>query len=354
MALFEEAKALSPGGVMGIRRPYNFVRGEYPIFIERGYKGHIVDVDGNDYIDMLCAYGPIILGYDEAEINEAVKAQMDRRGFCFSLVQEVQNKLERRLTGLIPCAEQAILVKTGSDATSLAVRIARGYTGRRYVLRCGYHVGGFLGCGSPNAILRALARAPARRLTLVCNDTAVLDSKTGRVTGVAPLIPLGVFSKVIVSHIGTNPETQRLMNSGGLEVQLVPQGTLAERIRAAGCGLGGILTPTGVGTEVEEGKRVIVVGERAYLLELPLFGDIAFIKAKRADRAGNLVYAKTARNFNPLMAMACAMRPMRSRSMGSTLDRQDHFRPRPEPIMASQNSRAWPRSRVNESSAIQI
>ncbi len=169
------------------------------------------------------------------------------------------------------------------------------------------HVGGFLGCGSPNAILGALARAPARGLTLVCNDTAVLDPKTGRTTGVAALIPLGVFSKVIVSHIGTNPETQRLMNSGELEVLLVPQGTLAERIRAAGCGLGGILTPTGVGTEVEEGKRVIVVGERAYLLEIPLFGDIAFIKAKKADKAGNLVYAKTARNFNPLMAMACSM-----------------------------------------------
>ena len=169
------------------------------------------------------------------------------------------------------------------------------------------HVGGFLGCGSPCAILAALARSPARGLTLVCNDTAVLDPKTGRTTGVASLIPLGIFSKVIVSHIGTNPETQRLMNSGELEVQLVPQGTLAERIRAAGCGLGGILTPTGVGTEVEEGKRVIVVGDRAYLLELPLFGDIAFIKAKKADKAGNLVYAKTARNFNPLMAMACAM-----------------------------------------------
>ena len=169
------------------------------------------------------------------------------------------------------------------------------------------HVGGFLGCGSPNAILGAMARAPARGLTLVCNDTAVLDPKTGRATGVAPLIALGIFSRVIVSHIGTNPETQRLMNSGELEVQLVPQGTLAERIRAAGCGLGGILTPTGVGTEVEEGKRVIAVGGRAYLLELPLFGDIAFIKAKKADKAGNLVYAKTARNFNPLMAMACAM-----------------------------------------------
>jgi glutamate-1-semialdehyde aminotransferase len=139
MAMFEEAKRLSPGGVMGIRRPYNFVQGEYPIFIDRGYGGHIVDVDGNDYVDMLCAYGPVILGYDEREINDAVKRQMDERGFCFSLVQPVQNELERRLTELIPCAEQAILVKTGSDATSLAVRIARGYTDRKYVLRCGYH-----------------------------------------------------------------------------------------------------------------------------------------------------------------------------------------------------------------------
>jgi glutamate-1-semialdehyde aminotransferase len=139
MAMFEEAKRLSPGGVMGIRRPYNFVQGEYPIFIERGYGGHIVDVDGNDYIDMLCAYGPVILGYDEREINEAAKRQMDERGFCFSLVQPVQNQLQKRLTELIPCAEQAILVKTGSDATTLAVRIARGYTDRKYVLRCGYH-----------------------------------------------------------------------------------------------------------------------------------------------------------------------------------------------------------------------
>jgi Glutamate-1-semialdehyde aminotransferase len=139
LAMFEEAKRLSPGGVMGIRRPYNFVQGEFPIFLDRGYGGHIVDVDGNDYIDMLCAYGPIILGYDEKEINEAVKRQLDERGFCFSLVQPVQNQLEERLTRLIPCAEQAILVKTGSDATSLAVRIARGYTDRDLVLRCGYH-----------------------------------------------------------------------------------------------------------------------------------------------------------------------------------------------------------------------
>jgi len=138
MAMYEEAKRLTPGGMMGIRRPYNFVVGEYPIFIERGEGGHIVDVDGNDYIDMLCAYGPIILGYNEPEINDAVKAQMDK-GFCFSLVQPVQNQLQERLTRLIPSAEMVILVKTGSDATSVAVRIARGATDRDVILRCGYH-----------------------------------------------------------------------------------------------------------------------------------------------------------------------------------------------------------------------
>jgi glutamate-1-semialdehyde aminotransferase len=139
MALFDEAKCLSPGGVMGIRRPYNFVQGEYPIFIDRGYGGHIVDVDGNDYIDMLCAYGPVILGYNEPEINYEVIRQMTEKGFCFSLVQEAQNRLERRVVDLVPCAEQVIPVKTGSDATTLAVRIARGYTEREVVLRCGYH-----------------------------------------------------------------------------------------------------------------------------------------------------------------------------------------------------------------------
>lgn len=138
MAMYEEAKKLTPGGMMGIRRPYNFVVGEYPIFIEHGQGGHIVDVDGNDYIDMLCAYGPIILGYNEPEINDAVKAQMDK-GFCFSLVQPIQNQLQERLTRLIPSAEMVILVKTGSDATSVAVRIARGATDRDVILRCGYH-----------------------------------------------------------------------------------------------------------------------------------------------------------------------------------------------------------------------
>ncbi len=139
MAMFEEAKRLSPGGVMGIRRPYNFIQGEYPIFIDKGYGGHIIDVDGNDYIDMLCAYGPIILGYDEKEINDAVKKQMDERGFCFSLVQPVQNQFEQMVIDMVPSAEMVIPVKTGSDATTLAVRIARGYTDKSIILRCGYH-----------------------------------------------------------------------------------------------------------------------------------------------------------------------------------------------------------------------
>jgi len=136
--MYEEAKKLSPGGMMGIRRPYNFVEGEYPIFIQSGYGGHIVDVDGNDYIDMLCSYGPIILGHKEKEIDDAVVEQM-KHGFCFSLVQPVQNELEKKLREVIPCAEMSILVKTGTDATSCAVRIARGYTKRSKILRCGYH-----------------------------------------------------------------------------------------------------------------------------------------------------------------------------------------------------------------------
>ncbi len=138
MAMYEESQKLSPGGMMGIRRPYNFVIGEYPIFIDHGHGGHIVDVDGNDYIDMLCAYGPIILGYNEPEINNAAKEQMEK-GFCFSLVQPIQNELQKRLIELIPSAEMVILVKTGSDATGTAVRIARGYTDKDIILRCGYH-----------------------------------------------------------------------------------------------------------------------------------------------------------------------------------------------------------------------
>jgi glutamate-1-semialdehyde aminotransferase len=136
--MWKEALDLVPGGVLGIRRPYNFVPGEYPYFLSKGKGGHVWDVDGNEYIDFLCAYGPIILGHREAEIDDAVCEQM-KKGFCFNLCQPWQNALAKKLRQLIPCAEQSFFVKTGSDATSSTVRIARGHTKRSKILRCGYH-----------------------------------------------------------------------------------------------------------------------------------------------------------------------------------------------------------------------
>lgn len=168
-------------------------------------------------------------------------------------------------------------------------------------------VGGFIACGSPHTLIQALKDQGTANLTLICNDTASHDLKTGKVTGVGHLVRGRQFKKIIASHIGTNQETQRQLNAGETEVVLVPQGTLAEQVRAGGMGLGGILTPTGLGTEVEQGKQTITVGDRVFLLELPLKADVAFIKAKKADRSGNLVYAGTARNFNPLMAMAASL-----------------------------------------------
>jgi len=138
-AMFEEAQRLVPGGVAGIRRPYNFVPGEYPIFFEKGSGGRIIDVDGNEYIDYLCAYGPIIIGYREPEIDDAVYHQIKDKGFCFSLTQSTQNLLVEKLTEIIPSCEMAAMVKTGSDATTIAIRVARGYTGKTKIARCGYH-----------------------------------------------------------------------------------------------------------------------------------------------------------------------------------------------------------------------
>ncbi len=162
-----------------------------------------------------------------------------------------------------------------------------------------------MACGSPPDILKALHDQDTKGMTLVCNDTAIYNTKNDYMNGVAPLILKKQFSKVIVTHIGTNPETQRQMNAGETEVELVPQGTLAEQIRAGGAGLGGVLTPTGVGTEVEEGKQIIEVDGRKFLLEKARKGDIALIKARTADKAGNLIYDKSSRNFGPLMATAC-------------------------------------------------
>lgn len=165
-------------------------------------------------------------------------------------------------------------------------------------------VGGFMGCGTPLSLVKALDKQGTRNLTLICNDTAIYNPDKNMVTGVAPLVVDKRFKKIIASHIGTNRETGRQMTAGETEVELVPQGTLAEKIRAAGFGLGGFLTPTGVGTEVENGKQIIEINGRKYLLELPLFADFALLKAKKADKAGNLIYSKSARNFNPIMATA--------------------------------------------------
>ena len=139
MELFAEAQTLVPGGVAGIRRPYNFVPGEYPIFFEKGKGGRIIDVDGNEYIDYLCAYGPIIIGYREEEIDNAVIEQIKEKGICFSLTQKLQNELVYKLRELIPSCEMASIVKTGSDATTIAIRVARAYTGKKKIERCGYH-----------------------------------------------------------------------------------------------------------------------------------------------------------------------------------------------------------------------
>jgi acetate CoA/acetoacetate CoA-transferase alpha subunit len=161
-------------------------------------------------------------------------------------------------------------------------------------------IGGFMAVGTPERLMDELVRQKKRDLTVIANDNAFPE------VGVGKLVGAGLVRKTITSHIGLNPETQKKMLAGTMEVELVPQGTLIERIRAAGCGLGGILTPTGVGTVVEEGKRKMELGGREYLLELPLRADFALVQAFLCDYSGNLTYALTARNFNPLIALAGA------------------------------------------------
>ncbi|HXX33528.1 MAG TPA: aminotransferase class III-fold pyridoxal phosphate-dependent enzyme [Thermodesulfobacteriota bacterium] len=139
LELFEQAKKLIPGGVLGARKPSDFIEGEYPIFLEDGKGCRLTDVDGNEYIDFLCGYGPIILGYREEEVDEAVTRQIRDKGFCFTLTQRYQNELAKKLNELVPCSEMSIFLKTGSDATTASIRIARAYTNRIKVMRCGYH-----------------------------------------------------------------------------------------------------------------------------------------------------------------------------------------------------------------------
>ena len=159
-------------------------------------------------------------------------------------------------------------------------------------------IGGFMGVGTPDRLIDALVERGARDLTVIANDTAMPGK------GIGKLISAGAVARLITSHIGLNPETQAKMIAGDIEVELVPQGTLVERIRAAGMGLGGVLTPTGLSTEVEIGKQVVEVEGRRYLLETPLRADFALLAAWQADYVGNLSYLLTAHNFNPVMALA--------------------------------------------------
>ncbi|MBE5733193.1 MAG: CoA transferase subunit A [Clostridiales bacterium] len=158
--------------------------------------------------------------------------------------------------------------------------------------------GGFIGVGTPETIVDGIVERKIGNLTIIGNDTG----KPGK--GVSKLVAARLVKKAIVSHIGTNPETGVLMGSGELEVELVPQGTLAERIRAGGYGLGGVLTPTGLNTDVAVGKEVITVDGKEYLLEKPLHANVAIIRGSIVDETGNVYYNGTTRNFNPLVAAA--------------------------------------------------
>ncbi|MDI3470935.1 MAG: Acyl-CoA:acetate CoA-transferase, alpha subunit [Pseudolabrys sp.] len=159
-------------------------------------------------------------------------------------------------------------------------------------------IGGFMGVGTPERIIDELVRQEKRNLTVIANDTALPGQ------GIGKLVDAGLVRKTIASHIGLNPVTQRQMIEKKMEVDLIPQGTLIERIRAGGYGLGGVLTPTGVGTVVEEGKQKAEVNGKSYLIETALRADFALVGAFLADYLGNLSYALTARNFNPVIAMA--------------------------------------------------
>lgn len=159
-------------------------------------------------------------------------------------------------------------------------------------------IGGFLAVGTPDSLVDLLIEKNVQGLTIIGNDSGFPEKGIGR------LVVSRQAKKVVASHIGTNPETGNQMNAGELDVELVPQGTLIERIRAAGAGLGGILTPTGVGTVVEEGKEKKVIEGVEYLIELPIKANVALVKAWKADKKGNLVFRNSARNFNPIIATA--------------------------------------------------
>ncbi len=161
-------------------------------------------------------------------------------------------------------------------------------------------IGGFMAVGTPHRMIDAIVARGTRDLTVIANDAAMPGK------GIGKLVSAGAVRRAVMSHIGLNPEIQKKMIAGEIEVELVPQGTLVERIRAGGVGLGGVLTATGVGTLVEDGKQTVEIDGKRYLIETPLRADFALIAASQADYIGNLEYSLTAHNFNPIMALAAA------------------------------------------------
>jgi acetate CoA/acetoacetate CoA-transferase alpha subunit len=159
-------------------------------------------------------------------------------------------------------------------------------------------IGGFLGVGSPEVMIDKMIENKIDNLTLIANDTSFPGVNYGK------LVEHKLIKKVYTSHIGTNPESGRQMHSGEMEIVLTPQGTLVEQIRSAGAGLGGVITPTGLGTVVEEGKQLIEIDNKKYIIEKPLKADVAILRGAKVDKKGNVYYDLSARNFNPIMAMA--------------------------------------------------
>lgn len=173
-------------------------------------------------------------------------------------------------------------------------------------VKCGSKlmVGGFNYAGAPYTLLDALSAAGTGDLELICVDASHCNKNTPEPVGVAKLITNGQIRSMFTSHIGLNTRAQELRASGKVKIELMPMGTYAERIRAGGAGLGGVLTPAGVGTPYEQGRQTITLDGQKYIIERPLRADVAFVRAWQADEAGNLIYYGTGRNFNPLIAAA--------------------------------------------------
>ncbi len=159
-------------------------------------------------------------------------------------------------------------------------------------------IGGFLSCGVPDKLIDALIEQNTQNLTMICNDTSYPNADKGK------LIVNKQIKKLVTTHIGTNPETGRQMNTGEIDVELTPMGTLVERIRAKGAGLGGVLAPTGVGTIIENGKKTMEVDGKKYIFEKPIGADFALIYGTKVDRFGNVSFYGTTRNMNTVMATA--------------------------------------------------